>query len=308
MPKKKSEAAKSPQARRRRRAPIDVEVEVKVPFYDPETLTESGLAVELVEPRHFEDNWVYKLPDGKLRKGQYLRVRYAGNSDGAGRRHEGLLTYKGKSRRESVDSKVKNKGKKVREEIETTISHPPKVVKIFKRLGLRRSFRYQKYRTIYRVTLDEERSLLAMYDETPLGNYLELEGDSEAIELVAKHLGFFPEDFIAESYVELQHMRCASRGEPLKDLIFDQLKKPKAKPKKAKAKPAKAPKAKASRAMAAKAVKPAVEKRKVDKEKPARLEKAKSARKTVKQGVQKPAKKTLPRTRIPESETPEQPS
>lgn len=204
------------------RQPVDMEVEVKLPCDDVARLAEAGLALEVVEPRHFEDNWVYKLADGKLRKGQYLRVRYIGNGDGAGRNHEGVLTYKGKSRRETVAAASgKTKGKKVREEIETMVGQPDKVVKIFKRLGLVRSFRYQKQRTVYAVALEDGRSLLAMFDETPIGNFLELEGDSAVIEAVAAQLGYSKDEFISESYVEMQVARCASRGAQPSDMVFD---------------------------------------------------------------------------------------
>lgn len=230
-PKTKAGAVSS--ASRKPRRPVDMEVEVKVPCDDLATLTEAGATLELVEERHFEDNWVYKLPDGKLRKGQYLRVRYVGDGDGAGKRKEGLLTYKGKSRRETAASKGKSKGKKVREEIETTVGQPEKVAKIFKRLGLVRSFRYQKYRTVYRMTLDDEQTLLAMFDETPIGNFLELEGESAVIEAAAARLGVPESDFLQESYVELQVARCAAKGEPLSDMVFE------AEQKKALKKPAK---------------------------------------------------------------------
>lgn len=221
-PRAKRKATKGPPGAPRPRG--DFEVEIKLPCDDVACLTEAGLEVEQVETRHFEDNWIYKLPDGKLRKGQYLRIRYIGNGDGAGKRHEGVLTYKGKSRRESAASKGKGKGKKVREELETSIGQPNKVVKIFKRLGLQRSFRYQKYRSVYRVTLDDGRSLLAMFDETPIGNFLELEGDPEVIEAVARRLGYKVKDYVTDSYVELQVAWCAARGVALTDMMIERKK------------------------------------------------------------------------------------
>ena len=198
----------------------DVEVEVKLRCDSLERLTEAGLELEQVEPRHFEDNWVYELPDGKLRKGQYLRVRYKGDGNGVGRRRAGVLTYKGRSKRDGGGQKGKNKGKKVREEIETTVGRPTKMVKILKRLGLKRSFRYQKYRSSYRVRLEDERTLLVMFDETPIGNFLELEGEAEVIEIVASRIGFKPEAYLTESYIEMQLARCAARGEPLSDMVL----------------------------------------------------------------------------------------
>ncbi|HQR37811.1 MAG TPA: class IV adenylate cyclase [Blastocatellia bacterium] len=209
----------------RRRKRVDFEVEIKLPFDDVAPLLDSGLAVEVVTPRRFEDNWVYKLPDGKLRKGQYLRVRYVGDGNGSGRRHEGILTYKGKARRESAASKRDNKGKKVREEIETSVGQPSKVAKIIKRLGLTRSFRYQRFRTVYTIAVEDGQTLLAMFDETPIGNFLELEGEAALIETVASALGFPSSAFIAESYVEIQIKRCAARGEGLKDMVFRRMKK-----------------------------------------------------------------------------------
>ena len=206
---------------RQPRKPVDMEVEIKLPCDDPSRLTEAGLDFEVVEERYFEDNWVYKLPDGKLRKGQYLRVRYIGDGDGAGRRHEGILTYKGKSRRETASANGTNRGKKVREEIESVVGQPDKVVKIFKRLGLQRSFRYQKHRTVYTIRLETGQTLQAMFDETPIGNFLELEGDAATIEAVAAQLGDPKNAHISESYVEMQVVRCAARGVPLSDMLFD---------------------------------------------------------------------------------------
>src|ERR1043166_2899775 len=64
------------------RMPADLEVEVKIRCDDITRLTDSKLAVACVEHRHFEDNWIYQIPDGNLRKGQYLRIRYTGDGDG----------------------------------------------------------------------------------------------------------------------------------------------------------------------------------------------------------------------------------
>lgn len=227
MPKTQRSKSKSKPGAFRKRALVDYEVEVKLLCDDVSRLTEAGLKLERTRARYFEDNWVFKLPDGKLRKGQYLRVRHTGNGYGAGRRHAGVLTYKGKSRRTAADAKGKYKGKKVREEVETTVGQPDKTVKILKRLGFQRSFRYQKFRTCYLVRLDDGRTLQATFDETPIGNYIELEGDAAAIEVVASQIGYPTSAFISESYVEMQVARCASKGEPLADLVFPKPKKTK---------------------------------------------------------------------------------
>jgi adenylate cyclase class 2 len=213
--KKTSESARTGDARRS----TDLEIEVKLKCETLARLTDAGLTLEPLEDRHFEDNWVYNLPDGKLDKGQYLRVRYIRNGAQRSRAASGTLTYKGKTRR-AAERQSRARGKKVKEEIETSIGKPTKVVKILKRLGLRRSFRYERYRSVFRVWLDDGRSALAMFDETPIGNFLELEGDTHTIEDVARQLGFCKRDFVADSYVEIQLARCLERGEPLSDMVF----------------------------------------------------------------------------------------
>ena len=40
-------------------------------------------------------------------------------------------------------------------------------------------------------------------DETPIGIFLEIEGDAEGIHAVAAELGFSPSDYVTESYVGL---------------------------------------------------------------------------------------------------------
>jgi adenylate cyclase, class 2 len=220
--KKRSKA--SQKARPKTRTPIDLEVEVKIRCDSVDRLLTSNLIVELDEDRHLEDNYVFPLPDGKLRNGQYLRIRHTGDGEGSGRRRAGLLTYKGKPKRVAGSDGGKNKGKKVREEIETSVGQPPKLVKILKRLGLRRSFRYQKYRTIYLATLPDGRSLNIMFDETPIGNFLELEGDASVIEAAAEALGYGQKQFVADSYVDMHIARCSNRGEPMSDMLFEETK------------------------------------------------------------------------------------
>lgn len=118
-----------------------------------------------------------------------LRLRTAGGS--------GLLTLKGMPR---------PSGKyKVREEIETPVDDPERLRGIFRRVGLREVFSYRKRRTAY-VPPDrsnKDKRALLLYDETPAGNFLELEGPARWIDETARKLGYGPEDYITASYPSL---------------------------------------------------------------------------------------------------------
>jgi adenylate cyclase class 2 len=184
-----------------------LETEIKLACDDLDRLRRAGFELKLARPRHFEDNWLLDFPDRSLwRQGAALRVR---SIDG-----EGLVTYKG-TVRAGASSQVK-----VREEIESKIAEPARVIALFERLGFHRSFRYQKYRTIYSLALDEGK-MVVEFDETPMGNFIEIEGDEAAIVRVLEAAGFSADEIIRESYPELQALRCEKRGVPLEDLVFN---------------------------------------------------------------------------------------
>ena len=182
-----------------------LEAEVKLACDDLDRLRRAGFELEVVEPRHFEDNWLLDCGDKLLLKqGKALRVRFA--------RGKGWVTFKG-SVRES-ESVVK-----VREEIEFDTENPDRAISLFERLGFTRAFRYQKYRTGYRLAVDG-RELKVVFDETPMGNFIEIEGNESTVTRVFESSGFSTSDVIRESYPELQAERCKERGVPLEDLIF----------------------------------------------------------------------------------------
>src|SRR5262249_992985 len=79
--------------------------------------------------------------------------------------------------------------------------------------------RYQKYRTVYQLTMSGE-AVTVTFDETPMGNFIEVEGNEQGVLETMKAAGFRAEDIIRESYPELQVKRCAERGIPLEDLVF----------------------------------------------------------------------------------------
>jgi adenylate cyclase, class 2 len=186
---------------------VETEVKVKCDDFDALRSAHPELGWEVVAPRHFEDNTVFDRPSEDLKGlGALLRLRVV---DGVG-----TLTYKGLLP-ESAASAMK-----VREELETGVEHPDVLAAILERLGYRRAFRYQKYRTVYRLR-GPEGEALAMRDETPFGTFLEIEGAEAAVSGLAAALGIDPSRFIRESYIGIQAALCAARGVPLQDLVFE---------------------------------------------------------------------------------------
>ena len=184
---------------------LNLEAEVKLACADLDRLRKAGFELIVVEPRHFEDNWLLDSADQTLLKqGAALRIR---SVDG-----KGWLTYKGVVR--DSDSPVK-----VREEIEVETAAPDRMFELFERLGFQRSFRYQKYRTGYRLSV-EGRDLKVVLDETPMGNFIEIEGEEGTVARVFEAAGFSAGEIVRESYPELQASRCRERGVPLEDLVF----------------------------------------------------------------------------------------
>ncbi|HKQ76747.1 MAG TPA: class IV adenylate cyclase [Blastocatellia bacterium] len=185
------------------------EIEVKLRFEDLDAFERAGISLEVETARHFEDNWLLDSPDQYLgESGAILRVRFA-----AGR---GSITYK-----EQADNAAPSSQFKKRVEIETAIDDPQSAVAIFERLGYRKWFRYQKFRTVYRATLPDGSKLSVMFDETPLGAFVELEGEEEIIAQAVKLLGVTREEYVLESYLAIQAEYCLRQGKSLEDMVFD---------------------------------------------------------------------------------------
>jgi adenylate cyclase class 2 len=188
------------------------EIEVKLRLDSIQSLTDAGVALHLEMARHFEDNQLFDTTDHQLyARGAVLRVRTLETADGV----QGLLTLKEKAPADAPVSQFK-----LRLETETALSDPEQMIAILERLGYQKTFRYQKYRTTYRVTLSNGQTLHLLFDETPLGNFVELEGEENAIAAVVKKLGISPADYILQSYIALQVQHCQRQGKPLEDMMF----------------------------------------------------------------------------------------
>ena len=179
------------------------EIEVKLPFDSADTARDrlQQLGISLRQPREFEDNVVFDRDlDPLAPAGTVLRLRRTGD--------RALLTLKAR-----VGGELRYK---IREEHETPVGDPDATSRLLHRLGFKPVYRYQKYRTVF--VLD---NLFLCLDETPLGCFVELEGPPEEIDRAAQRLGFTPDQYVRESYRELQLLDARRRGVPPGDLLME---------------------------------------------------------------------------------------
>jgi adenylate cyclase class 2 len=178
------------------------EVEVKLPADDLGEIRRrlSANGALPVAPLHFESNDLYDDDAGGLaRRGCALRLR---RTDAGA-----TLTFKGAARFES--------GVKSREERETEVSDADEAARILEGLGYRRRFRYEKRR--------EEWSLgecAVALDETPIGNFVEVEGEPPAIRRALQRLTLDFSESIPYSYAELYRRRRREDESLPPDMVF----------------------------------------------------------------------------------------
>jgi adenylate cyclase class 2 len=168
-------------------------------------LGEAGFRV--VRPRHFESNVLYDFPDLRFwRARSLLRLRQAGR--------EWFLTFK--------SAPFASRTYKTRQEMETRVEDGSVMAGILEGMGLRPAFRYEKYRTVFARGRrgPGKAGGLAELDETPIGNYLELEGPAAWIDRLASRLGYSQDHYITASYAALYREKCDELGEPPTNMVF----------------------------------------------------------------------------------------
>lgn len=196
------------------RRPTAREIEIKLRVADLAGLIRRlrGLRTHCVG-RVLERNTLYDTLDSDLRRrGRLLRVRAEAPAPSRlvrkGRRRAWIASkspvlstgpsrYKEKLERETVLPSVRGQAA-------TLVS-----------LGFRPGFRYEKFRTSFRlpgVHLD--------LDETPVGVFLELEGRPNAIDRIARALGFSPRDYMRSTYWDLYAAECRLRGRIPRNMLF----------------------------------------------------------------------------------------
>ena len=209
---------------------LEIEVKLKVgELVDaPERLTATKIRLEemgatISHPREFEDNLAFDFPDRSIvRAGSLLRVRVLARGT--------LLTFKGPaapalaglmsggaSQAAGTSATAPTPATahapvKARHETELMIpsNETDALLAIIRGLGMQPVFQYQKYRTTW-----EWQGLHVLLDETPIGIYLELEGDRALIEAGAQALGYRSGDFITKSYRDLYLEQLDQRAQGL---------------------------------------------------------------------------------------------
>jgi|HubBroStandDraft_2_1064218.scaffolds.fasta_scaffold167222_1 adenylate cyclase class 2 len=180
-----------------------------------------------ISPRTYELNTLYDTPAQDLRRlGRLIRVRVEhvpGDSKRKREQGHAVLTYKApvrsskeeKHTRAAVASRSRFK---VKQEAEVSVTGADQMDRILRGLGLRPTFRYEKYRTTY--LLPGIKDLKIELDETPVGDYLELEGSPASIDRAASRLGYAPADYIQATYGALHLADCRRRGRKPGHMLF----------------------------------------------------------------------------------------
>jgi adenylate cyclase class 2 len=210
--------------------PREIEIKLRIPSPKSFLRQLAKLGAKSLSPRVHEHNLIFDTPDGGLAKhGQLLRIRTetpapAGKKStpkSASSRY--LLTFKSPPEQLAIiPAIVPDRRHKVREELETALTDAPMLQKIFEGLGLRGWFRYEKYRTPYRLPgrFKWAKDLVLDFDETPIGTFVELEGPGHAIDQAARQLGFAPGDYVLKNYLVLYLDDCKRQGIQPSHMLF----------------------------------------------------------------------------------------
>lgn len=217
------------------------EREIKLKIDDAKGLrkTLKKIGARLVGPgpgRVHEENVIFDTPQGGLAKhGQLLRIRtetadVRRSARKTAMKSRVVLTFKRPVTRPTASepNPVPHGLHKVREEIEMEVGDSAKLVEIFEGLGMSGWFRYEKYRTTFRLPASKEwaRGLLIEMDETPIGTFVELEGPAAAIDRAAVELGYSKRDYVLKNYLTLYVEDCRRRGEQPVNMLFSPKKRP----------------------------------------------------------------------------------
>lgn len=187
------------------------ETEVKIRIGNARALRArlKQLGLVRVHPKALEDNVLFDTPDRALRKVRsILRLRCYGS--------RWSVTYKG--------TPEPDRYFKSRLELESELDRPEAIEAIFRTLGLVPVFRYQKYRTRYAVPRKPGQGevwLEVALDETPIGDFIELEGSRRAIDRIAHALGYTRADYSTASYGALYLDDCASKNIAPGNMVFE---------------------------------------------------------------------------------------
>ena len=162
------------------------ETEIKFKVADLEALATRlhQLGFRQITPTTHEMNTLFDLPGRQLtNRGDLLRLRKYGET--------WVLTHKSKGNHQAGPHKV-------RIETETQVEDGIKMEAILRALQFEPAFRYEKFRSEWQGEQGH-----VVVDETPIGNFAEIEGPDDWIDRVARDLGVAQANYITETYAGL---------------------------------------------------------------------------------------------------------
>jgi adenylate cyclase, class 2 len=184
------------------------EVEIKFRLADMDGLVARlrQLGFQQVTPRTHEMNTFYDLPGHPLRdRGDVLRLRKYGEL--------WVLTHKSKGKNNKKDGPHKT-----RIETETRVENGEKMEAILRALQFEPSFRYEKFRAEWQAPSGEGHVVI---DETPIGNFGEIEGPPEWIDALARDLQIDRRQYITETYAGLFFSWKRETGSDAQEMTFE---------------------------------------------------------------------------------------
>jgi adenylate cyclase, class 2 len=206
----------------------EIEIKLRVPDLASLRSRLKRLHACEITPRTHESNTLYDTPRHDLRRrGQLIRIRTEQPASSFGKRRPkenaaALLTYKGPSSTSNAIEPGRHSNTrshfKIKDEAEVPVVGQGNLARILRALGLRPTFRYEKFRTTY--ALPGVRGLKIELDETPVGIYLELEGPVAGIDRGAHLLGYARSDYMTDTYGSLYLAACRRRGHKPGDMLF----------------------------------------------------------------------------------------
>lgn len=184
---------------------MPIETEIKFRIDDLPALQQrlQAIGFRLQTPRAFESNVLYDTPDRQMRaRTEILRIRH----------YQGrwMLTHKRLPTTGPGEDVHKH-----RIETETEVADGNALAEVFLSLGLIPAFRYEKWRAEW--TDGEGHCVL---DETPIGNFAELEGPPAWIDRIAESIGVSRSQYLTLSYGRLFEKWQQEHDCGVEDLTF----------------------------------------------------------------------------------------
>ncbi len=184
--------------------PNEIEIKFRIENLSALTRVLKQAGFKQITRSTHEMNSLYDLPGQKLRKrDEMLRLRKYGEI--------WTLTHKAKSKAGLHKTRV---------ELETRVEKGQQTDAILRALGFTPTFRYEKYRAEW-----SDGKGHVVLDETPIGNFGEIEGAPRWIERTARALGIGREDYITQTYAPMFFEWKRRTKSPATEMTFNALRK-----------------------------------------------------------------------------------